>query len=951
MSIDPSIAAAVALLGGANAAVDRGLSARSIPATSSNDTGPVTWDKYSLMINGQRTFLFCGEFHYYRLPSPDLWRDVLEKMKAANYNAASVYFNWDYHSAKQGVYDFQGVRDIQKLFDIAKEVGIYIVTRPGPYINAEDDSTTDQGYTDAWMEWLSAVDPYFVKNQITQGGQIILNQIENEFGLSKDGRIYMQNLEYKFRDDGLKIPFTFNDVSQTRAYYEGVGSVDIYGQDSYPLGFDCSHPTVWPKSVQTNYRNYYNSLNISEPHYIPEFQGGSFDPWGGPGYAACGELTNERFAKVYYKNNYAQGLTMQSLYMSYGGTSWGALAAPVVYTSYDYGAPISEGRLLTPKYNEIKLQATFLHTATPILTTEYVNRSVPDNTNIVDSVLQSVQNGMPTAQFHVLRQVQTSSITKQDFHVNINITEGEYTLPQKAGTYVTLNGRDSKILTAGYDMSSHRLLYSTSELFSHSNVGSREVAMVYAYPGEYGETTLAIKSKATAKAYSGQISSNTSSSAIQINYQHSGVNPIVISSHGSPDLLLYVADYTEAVKFWAPEINNNTRVFVYGPYLVRDATLTGSTLYLRGDVNGTTQIEVAAPENVRQIRWNNQRVQAKQTKYGTWTATLGGPSSMSIPDLSKQQWKFSPASPETSPNFDDSQWTVASNNALGADKYGYHVNSLWYRGEFAGGSNVTGITLETQGGTGYGYAVWINGNFSGGFSGNSSVGSDTRTFAISSNSGKNVVSVLVFTVGHDEEGGTSDSFKHYRGLGNATLVGSSETITWKIQGNLGGEDILDTIRGPLNEGGLYGERAGWHLPGYPGDANWTSVSLPHQFGTPQVAWYRTNFTLNAPSGMDVPLGVQVTDSDRSTMYRALLFINGWQFGRYANNLGPQTLFYVPEGILNYHGQNTMAVAVIPLEKAAVKSPQITLKSYGTFTTDLTVTSVNSPAWSPRPGYQ
>jgi Glycosyl hydrolases family 35 len=52
-----------------------------------------------------------------------------------------------------------------------------------------------------------------------------------------------------------------------------------------------------------------------------------------------------------------------------GGTSWCALAAPVVYTSYDYGAPISEPRLLTPKYYEIKLQPTFLQTATPILLT------------------------------------------------------------------------------------------------------------------------------------------------------------------------------------------------------------------------------------------------------------------------------------------------------------------------------------------------------------------------------------------------------------------------------------------------------------------------------------------------------------------------------------------------------------------------------------------------------
>ncbi|OZJ02686.1 hypothetical protein BZG36_05114 [Bifiguratus adelaidae] len=139
LSIFGSIAAAIATLNGANAASIQHLNSRSIPATSSNNTGPVTWDKYSLQINEERLFHFSGEFHYYRLPSPSLWLDVLEKMSAAGFTAASIYFNWGFHSAKSGVYDFIGVRDLQKLFQIASEAGISVMSRPGPYINAEDD--------------------------------------------------------------------------------------------------------------------------------------------------------------------------------------------------------------------------------------------------------------------------------------------------------------------------------------------------------------------------------------------------------------------------------------------------------------------------------------------------------------------------------------------------------------------------------------------------------------------------------------------------------------------------------------------------------------------------------------------------------------------------------------------------------------------------------------------
>src|SRR6266702_2431515 len=112
----------------------------------------VAFDQYSLMVDGKRLYLWSGEFHYWRLPSPDLWRDVLQKMKASGFNATSIYFDWGYHSPAPGVYDFTGVRDVDRLLDIAAEVGIYVIARPGPYINAETDSggfpgwlTTQQG--------------------------------------------------------------------------------------------------------------------------------------------------------------------------------------------------------------------------------------------------------------------------------------------------------------------------------------------------------------------------------------------------------------------------------------------------------------------------------------------------------------------------------------------------------------------------------------------------------------------------------------------------------------------------------------------------------------------------------------------------------------------------------------------------------------------------------------
>src|SRR3954463_413185 len=109
----------------------------------------VTYDNYSFMVDGQRTYLWSGEFHYFRLPSPDLWRDVFQKMRAAGFNSTSLYFDWGYHSPAPGVYDFTGVRDVDKVLDMAQEAGLYVIARPGPYINAEVDGGGFPGWLPA----------------------------------------------------------------------------------------------------------------------------------------------------------------------------------------------------------------------------------------------------------------------------------------------------------------------------------------------------------------------------------------------------------------------------------------------------------------------------------------------------------------------------------------------------------------------------------------------------------------------------------------------------------------------------------------------------------------------------------------------------------------------------------------------------------------------------------
>lgn len=402
-------------------------SAAARPATSPGTTAhTVTYDGYSFLVDGRRTYLWSGEFHYFRLPSPDLWLDIFQKMKAAGFNATSLYFDWDYHSPRPGVYDFSGVRDIDKLLDYARQAGLYVIARPAPYINAEVDSgglptwlttkdeqnrSADPKFLQYADEWMTQIDSILARHQLTNGtGSVIAYQVENEYyNGSAAGRAYMQHLENKARADGITVPLTGNNNG---TFNSGAGALNVDGPDSYPQGFNCSNPTRWNGVPDISYDH-----PAGNPLYTPEFQGGAFDPWGGPGYDQCAKLINDQFANVFYKNNIAVGATAQSFYMTYGGTNWGWLGMPENYTSYDYGAAIRETRQLDPKYYEDKLIGYLTQSVAPLTKTDRINTTPPDNAAAVDTARM---NPDTKTQFHVLRHGNSTSTTTDTTHISID---------------------------------------------------------------------------------------------------------------------------------------------------------------------------------------------------------------------------------------------------------------------------------------------------------------------------------------------------------------------------------------------------------------------------------------------------------------------------------------------------------------------------------------------------
>lgn len=207
---------------------------------------------------------FSGEFHPFRLPVPGLWLDVFQKIKAMGFTGVSFYTYWGLLEGNPGRVITKGIFGLEEFFSAANEAGIYLLARPGPYINAETAAggmpgwtlrlngtlrSTSPDYLNSTANYVSTIGKIIANAQITNGGPVIMVQPENEYSTwpgvtsfpDTMNREYMAFVENQFREAGIVLPFVVNDnvVKGNFAPGTGVGAVDIYGIDAYPMRYDC----------------------------------------------------------------------------------------------------------------------------------------------------------------------------------------------------------------------------------------------------------------------------------------------------------------------------------------------------------------------------------------------------------------------------------------------------------------------------------------------------------------------------------------------------------------------------------------------------------------------------------------------------------------------------------------------------------------------------------------
>jgi hypothetical protein len=145
---------------------------------------------------------------------------------------------------------------------------------------------------------------------------------------------------------------------------------------------------------------------------------------------------------------------------------------------------------------------------------------------------------------------------------------------------------------------------------------------------------------------------------------------------------------------------------------------------------------------------------------------------------------------------------------------------------------------------------------------------------------------------------------------------------------------------------LHGERVGWHLPGFD-TSSWSSASpVTSGVNGTGIQWFTTTFSLDFDSDLDVPIGVEL-GAPTGTVARVLLFVNGYQYGKYVPHIGPQTRFPIPPGIINMQGDNTLSLAVWAQTNAGAKLKTLKLIEYARYESGFGFGDIDGKALQPK----
>lgn len=307
----------------------------------------VTYDHRAIVIDGKRRVLISGSIHYPR-STPEMWPDLIQKSKDGGLDVIETYVFWNLHEPVRNQYNFEGRNDLVKFVKLVAEAGLYVHLRIGPYVCAE----WNYGGFPLWLHFIPGIkfrtdnEPFKAEMQrftakivemmkqeklyASQGGPIILSQIENEYG----------NIDSAYG-------------AAAKPYIKWAAGMAISLDTGVPWVMcqqsDAPDPII--NTCNGFYCDQFTPNSNKKPKMWTENWSGWFLSFGGTvPYRPVEDLA---FAVARF---FQRGGTFQNYYMYHGGTNFDrTTGGPFIATSYDYDAPIDEyGQVRQPKWGHLR---------------------------------------------------------------------------------------------------------------------------------------------------------------------------------------------------------------------------------------------------------------------------------------------------------------------------------------------------------------------------------------------------------------------------------------------------------------------------------------------------------------------------------------------------------------------------------------------------------------------
>ncbi len=351
----------------------------------------VKWDKYSLIIDGQRVMPVMGEIHYSRVPAEE-WGREIRKMKEGGVTLIATYVFWNHVEEQEGIFRWDGQRSLRRFLEVCRQEQMPVVLRLGPFCHGEvrnggipdwmfakgcrlrEENAAFLGYVETLYRQI------FTQVQGLQwkdGGPVIAAQFDNEY---RGRGEYLMALKKIALQVGFDLPF------YTRTGWPALRTPVPYGE-MVPLYGDYADG-FWDKEVKEGVGNYYKAFNFKAfrsstaigtdllgqqeaklnkgdeqyPYFTCELGGGMATAYHRRPYVYPEDAYSMALVKL------GSGSNLLGYYMYHGGTnpegvlhtlnevqtSPGTANNDLPVVTYDFQAPLGEFGQAYPQYYSLR---------------------------------------------------------------------------------------------------------------------------------------------------------------------------------------------------------------------------------------------------------------------------------------------------------------------------------------------------------------------------------------------------------------------------------------------------------------------------------------------------------------------------------------------------------------------------------------------------------------------